>query len=111
MWFDVQAALAEIEGEAAPACKANPRATSATSATKPARVASVASVATPPTLEIEPETSPYGTGIAGGIRTWTGKIVSKAVWATLGNWDRHGSTGKVWNGLTKQWEASTWHNQ
>jgi hypothetical protein len=50
MWFDVTAALAAIEGEAA----TRPPATSATPATRPPRVAEVASVATPAAPKNEP---------------------------------------------------------
>lgn len=49
--------------------------------------------------------SPYGQSIGGGQLTWIGKIVSLDEWRTLTEWDRHGSTGKMWNGLTQQWEA------
>ena len=28
-------------------------------------------------------------------------------WHALSEWDRHGSTGKMWNGITRQWEADT----
>ena len=41
----------------------------------------------------------------GRQRTWTGKIVSLSDWHTLSDWERHGSTGRMWNGLTRQWEV------
>lgn len=50
------------------------------------------------------DASPYGTGCGGLLRTWTGKIVSLDDWRNLTEWERHGSTGKMWNGLTRRWE-------
>lgn len=41
----------------------------------------------------------------GHPKTWTGNIVSLNQWRHLSEWDKHGSTGKLWNGLTRQWEA------
>lgn len=52
-----------------------------------------------------PEAFPYGTAPGGRPVTWTGKVVSLDEWRHLSEWERHGSTGKVWNGLTRQWEA------
>lgn len=109
MMFDARAALAEILAEGA--------ATPATPATNGPNVAIVASVAAPspePAQAAAPGapaptrdgSSPYGAGIAGGVRTWTGKVISLEEWQRLSNWERHGSTGKVWNGLTRQWEPS-----
>lgn len=51
-----------------------------------------------------PEAFPYGVGVTGNPRTWTGRVVSLDEWRRLSEWDRHGSTGKIWNGLTRQWE-------
>jgi hypothetical protein len=51
-----------------------------------------------------PDCYPYGRGPNGNPRTWTGRIVSAVEWQGLSEWDRHGSTGKVWNGLTGLWE-------
>jgi hypothetical protein len=51
------------------------------------------------------EASPYSMSAGGNPKTWTGKVVSLAEWRALSEWERHGSTGKVWNGLTQQWEA------
>ena len=42
--------------------------------------------------------------ITGRPRTWTGRVVSLDEWRRLSAWDRHGSTGKLWNGITQQWE-------
>lgn len=42
--------------------------------------------------------------ITGRPRTWTGRVVSLDEWRRLSAWDRHGSTGKLWNGITRQWE-------
>lgn len=51
--------------------------------------------------------SPYVRSVGGSPRTWTGKVVSLADWRNLSEWERHGSTGKVWNGNTQQWEPKT----
>jgi len=111
--FDPRAALAEI------AKQTRTPATSATSATQPTEnppyVANVANVATPRT-QIEkitpvdnqasaPDTR-HGFAINGHPKTWTGKIVSLDAWRQLSEWDKHGSSEKVWNGLTRQWEAA-----
>ncbi len=40
----------------------------------------------------------------GNPKTWTGRAVTGAAWQGLSDWERHGSTGKVWNGLTRAWE-------
>ena len=50
------------------------------------------------------QTSPYGQTIGGLQRTWTGKVVSLSDWRNLTEWERHGSTGKIWNGITRKWE-------
>ncbi len=47
---------------------------------------------------------PYGCDCGGRPKTWTGQIVSLSNWKRLSAWERHGSTGKKWNGLTGQWE-------
>jgi hypothetical protein len=44
--------------------------------------------------------------ITGRIYTWTGRPVTAEEWAGMSAWDRHGSTGQVWNGLTRRWEAA-----
>ncbi len=46
-----------------------------------------------------------GQTVGGRQRSWTGKVVSLADWRNLSDWERHGSTGKMWNGLTQQWET------
>ncbi len=50
------------------------------------------------------DVSPYGQAIGGLQRTWTGKVVSLSDWHNLSEWERHGSTGKLWNGITRKWE-------
>lgn len=52
----------------------------------------------------EPEGFPYGFAVNGYPLTWTGRPVSREVWVHLSPWERHGSTGMLWNGLTLQWE-------
>jgi len=121
MWFDVQAALAEIEGGDIPAPESDPPATSATPATKHARVAIVASVATPPAQNPEsnapetaphvakvasvatPETFPHGLSVAGNPLTWTGRVVSLDAWRRLSEWEKHGPNGRHWCGITRNW--------
>lgn len=109
MLFDARAALAEILADGA--------ATPATPAANGPNVAIAASVAAPrpetakdetpnPAAPSQDDAPPYGAGIAGGVRTWTGRVVSLEAWRALSDWERHGSTGKVWSGLTHQWEPS-----
>ena len=50
------------------------------------------------------QTSPYGQTIGGLQRTWTGKVVSLSDWHNLSEGERHGSTGKLWNGIPRKWE-------
>ena len=107
--FDPRAALAEIEKQA------RTPATSATSATQtlsnPSYVANVADVAAPQRQIPEkwvpdtPKDMRHGFAINGHPKTWTGKIVSMNEWRQLSEWEKHGSTGKHWNGLKQQWEA------
>lgn len=108
MLFDVQAALAEILG--------NPPATPATPATRAPEVAEVAEVAAAhgpdgnPEAPAEgaapdPDAFPYGVAVNRNPRTWTGRVVSLADWRTLSAWERHGSTGQIWNGISRKWEA------
>lgn len=132
MWFDVTAALTEIEGRplAAPA-------TSATSATPtpdagpasqvsqvsqtPAResrpsVANVATVATrstqsaaPSLSRQEPPSAPeadqfeHERSARGDRRTWTGRVVSLDAWRALSEWERHGPRGQLWCGFCGAW--------
>jgi len=121
MWFDVQAALAEIEGGDIPAPEAYPPATPATPATNPALVAIVASVATPPAQKPEldtpqgashvakapsvaiPETFPHGLSVAGHPLTWTGRVVSLDAWRRLTEWEKHGPNGRHWCGIARNW--------
>lgn len=48
---------------------------------------------------------PYGTSAGGRPRTYTGRIVSLADWSSLTEWEKHGPNGRLWNGITKQWES------
>lgn len=100
MWFDPHRALKELD--------AVPRLAKH-------RVAKVAIVATPPvpkskpappmeTGALSPETYRHGLSITGDPKTWTGRIVSPAVWQTLTEWEWHGQDGRRWNGITQQWE-------
>lgn len=114
MWFDPQKALAAIEGGNLPPSDPVP---------DPAqgRLACLAGLARPMPQKPEfaseaarsadlaqptPETFNHGARIDGNRRTWTGRVVSLDEWRKLSDWDRHGSTGKIWNGLTRQWELA-----
>lgn len=124
MWFDAQAALAEIEGGALP--PSDP-ATGFGESVRPAepdavfpfpkpepRLARLARLARPPARNPETvpeadagaETLAHGTAFDGSPRTWTGRLVSLAAWRDLTEWERHGPNGRHWNGLTRQWEAA-----
>ena len=119
MLFDVQAALAEILNDAPET------AIPAISAIPPGRIAGIAGIAAgpaeiqtpaevlpfpsqPDAIGILPKNAddfPHGhCRITGRPRTWTGRVVSLEEWRRLSAWDRHGSTGKLWNGITRQWE-------
>jgi hypothetical protein len=111
MWFDVQKALAEIEGGDTP----RPIALAAQAPAAGPRVAIVASVATPPARKPETarparrdvqnrEAFPHGLSVAGTPLTWTGRVVSLDAWRNLTEWERHGPRGRMWNGLMQQWE-------
>jgi len=124
-FFDTKSALAKIEKrEGTPATSA----TSATQATQnTSHVAKVADVAAPlgqirkneegrqpvpnpsAVLQFEPasQSAPPGQTAGGRVLTWTGKVVSLDDWRNLSEWERHGSTGKIWNGQTQQWEGKT----
>ena len=54
-------------------------------------------------VEADPP-SRHGLGPNGNPRTWTGRVVSLDDWRRLSAWERHGSTGQLWNGMTRQWE-------
>ena len=45
----------------------------------------------------------YGRDLQGNPKTWTGRAVTLEVWQDLTDWERNGSTGMVWNGLTWAW--------
>ena len=48
----------------------------------------------------------HGRSVTGSPLTWTGRIVSLTEWRRLSEWERDGSTGKLWNGITQQWEPA-----
>lgn len=54
--------------------------------------------------DIDHEPYRHGRAVNGNPRTWTGRVVSLEEWRRLSDWERDGSTGKVWNALTRQWE-------
>lgn len=109
--FDPKAELANIENQE------DTPATSATFATQTHKtaphVAEVADVAAlrlqnqkteNPSIRAQETDTRYGASVGGRPRTWTGMIVSLDEWRRLGDRARRGSTGKEWNGLTRQWE-------
>lgn len=105
MWFDAQAALANIEEGALPPSDPPTQ----------AGLAQIARLARPPVRN--PEAAPradtgaddfqHGFAFDGRPRTWTGRVVSVAVWRDLSEWERHGPNGRHWNGITKEWEQPT----
>lgn len=49
--------------------------------------------------------------IEGYQRTWTGRLVRRADWDGLSEWDRHGPNGRHWCGVARAWiEAKGEHN-
>ena len=128
MFFDVQAALAEVlkiapaccdsaisaisEGKAAqksqesqnrneqPAFSKLPQPTEARAFAPPEPPAPPCPAPSRP----EPDAFPYGHSVDGQPLTWTGRVVSLDAWNRLSDWERHGSTGKAWNGITRAWE-------
>lgn len=104
MWFDAQAALAELAGGDMPPADPPVRQSAPKErAEKPKpRVAYVARVARPPAPE--GETFPHGMTPEGRPRTWTGRVVSLEEWRALTEWEKHGPNGRMWNGISKSWE-------
>lgn len=106
MWFDAQAALEELAGDymspADPPTQ-SARPTPVAQAEKPEpRVAHVAHVARPRTPDSE--TLPHGMTPEGRPKTWTGRVVSLEDWRALSDWERHGQNGRMWSGLSRNWE-------
>ncbi len=110
MLFDVDAALAEIV--------AHDTATPATTATNPPEMRLVSQMSPlsqrraaenkpqplhPAPSRPEPDAFPCGVSTTGRPRTWTGKIVSLDDWRRLTDWDKHGSTGKLFCGACREW--------
>lgn len=121
MLFDVQAALAEILSEppkaAIPAISDIPLGRIAEiaeiaiwSANTPDRAEVVTFPKKPSAPDASRQTELFTHGqcpLTGRLRTWTGRVVNLTEWRELSDWDRNGSTGKVWSGLTRQWEQSS----
>lgn len=108
MFFDARAALAELQADPAPrAHPVEPPARNRETSTRLAEIAEKAARHSPEPAPSPNAASPYGQGCGGLQRTWTGKVVSLEEWRRLSEWDRHGSTGKMWNGITKHWEPAT----
>lgn len=122
MWFDAQKVLAEIEGGDVPLSTAPVSRLSQVSQrscpkaeSPPHNVAGVANVATPLAQNRKsespvrgdmqtPKIFPHGLSCAGRPLTWTGRIVSLDEWRRLTAWERDGPRGRIWNGITKQWQ-------
>lgn len=104
MLFDVQAALAEILGDApaahpAPVSRAAPRVE--------APPAKVLPFAPPPEPSWQDgETFRHGRSVTGDPKTWTGRIVSLEEWRKLSDWDRHGPDGRLFCGICRAWVQS-----
>ena len=62
-------------------------------------VAKVANVATPSASITEP----HDRTIGGQVLTWTGRVVSRADWQNLTDWERQGPNGRHWCAITKEW--------
>lgn len=60
--------------------------------------------ARPRTPDADGQAFPHGMTPEGRPKTWTGRIVSLEDWRTLSEWERHGSNGRMWNGVTRSWE-------
>lgn len=113
--FDAYAALRKLESEpATPAILATIAILTPDERPKIAEIAEIAGghvqnqENTPLTKTSDkPKDLPYGRSTAGSPETWTGKIVSLDEWRRLSGWDRHGSTGQMWSGLSRKWEAET----
>lgn len=124
MWFDAVAYLVELEtGGGSPANPANP-------ANPPGHDVPISenseisrgwmprdSAATGPGGQLWPSHDrrwrAHLSGLAatevvpaftGKRKTWCGRLVTQEEWLNLSDWDRHGSTGKLWDGVSGQWE-------
>ncbi len=120
MFFDAQAALAEIlKSEPPPAIRAipaiptpvlppnsrNSRNSRGVPTEMENRVARpFPEISNAAVISTGPQSIRHGRDMNGNPKTWTGGAVTLAAWRNLSDWDRHGSTGKVWNGLTRAWE-------
>ena len=123
MWFDAQAALAEIKGHppattarqtplARPVSQSSQESQRLEAENPAPRVAVVARVATPqpqkpespPRAEANAERYPHAYSALGNPTTWTGRIVSLDEWRRLTKWERHGQDGRIFNALSQQWE-------
>jgi hypothetical protein len=60
----------------------------------------------PPPSRRDDDPFRHGRSVTGSRLTWTGRVVSLDAWRNLSEWERHGSTGKVFNGLTGRWERT-----
>jgi len=119
MWFDVQAALAEIEAGAKPATAPAPGANRANRANPATQISTNSTISTPPALELQPdpetpqapprskpEAFPYGQAFGGRPKTWTGRVVSLEEWRGLSAWDKRGPDGRLFCGICRVWIAA-----
>lgn len=124
MLFDAHAALAQIEADTGNEIQHPTPAISAISAIPQQslieispRIAGIAEIAAPrpfcqkpqkvvtiPTKHIKTDEYRHGGSVVGTPLAWTGKVVSLDEWRTLSKWDKHGPDGRLFNGITKQWE-------
>ena len=116
MLFDAPAALADILKSQPPV--ATP-ATFATNSHVPALVSQLSRLSQPVTpangttgsFDTAAQPLPagayrHGRDLQGNPKTWTGLAVTLDAWLGMSDWERHGSTGKVWNALTRAWEPT-----
>ena len=105
MWFDAQAALAKIGGDAAPPSAPAPP------DKREAQLAGIAEIAGEGADVLKPSSSaarqpmalPYGESVGGRPLTYTGRVVSLNARRAQSDWERHGPGNRIWDGAAKQW--------
>ena len=99
MWFDVNAARADIEAKP-PAAIERP-ATHVPTTSGIAKLSRMSRKSQPPEAGNRPlDASPSASDEP---RTWTGRVVSLADWRRMSEWERHGPNGRLWCGICRAW--------
>lgn len=107
MLFDVQAALAEILGDAHAVQPGPVSRTAKPAEAPPAKVLPFVPPQEPPEPSRQDgETFRHGPSPDGRPRTWTGRFVRLDQWHTLSEWDRHGPDGRLFCGICRAWVKS-----